>query len=90
MPHAHNLVLCVDMENTLKILTPHAHNLVLCVDIENTLKILKNTHAHNLVLCVDIENTLKILVKFVPQITGINLDGSYVCFPDTTTSDMYS
>ena len=45
MPHAHNLVLCVDIENTLKILTPHAHNLVLCVDIENTLKILKNTHA---------------------------------------------
>ena len=43
MPHAHNLVLCVDIENTLKILTPHAHNLVLCVDIENTLKIL--THA---------------------------------------------
>ena len=32
MPHAHNLVLCVDIENT-KILTPHAHNLVLCVDI---------------------------------------------------------
>ena len=45
MPYAHNLVLCVDIENTLKILTPHAHNLVLCVDIENTLKILKNTHA---------------------------------------------
>ena len=42
MPHAHKLVLCVDIENTLKILTPHAHNLVLCVDIENTLKILKN------------------------------------------------
>ena len=45
MQHAHNLVLCVDIENTLKILTPHAHNLVLCVAIENTLKILKNTHA---------------------------------------------
>ena len=45
MPHAHNLVLCVDIENTLKILTPDAHNLVLCVDIKNTLKILKNTHA---------------------------------------------
>ena len=48
MPHAHNLVLCVDIENTLKyskILMPHAHNLVLCVDIENTIKILKNTHA---------------------------------------------
>ena len=48
MPHAHNLVLCVDIENTLKILKnthAHAHNLVLCVDIENTLKILKNTHA---------------------------------------------
>ena len=48
MPHAHNLVLSVDIENTikiLKILMPHTHNLVLCVDIENTLKILKNTHA---------------------------------------------
>ena len=45
MSHAHKLVLCVDIENTLKILTPHAHNIVLCVDIENTLKILKNTHA---------------------------------------------
>ena len=53
MPHAHNLVLCVDIENTLKILTPHAA-------IENTLKIL-TPHAHNLVLCVDIKNTLKIL-----------------------------
>ena len=40
MPHAHKLVLCVDIENTLKILMPHAHNLVMCVDIENTLKIL--------------------------------------------------
>ena len=45
MLHAHNLVLCVDIENTLKIPTPHIHNLVLCVDIENTLKILKITHA---------------------------------------------
>ena len=27
MPHAHNLVMCVDIENTLKIITPHAHNL---------------------------------------------------------------
>ena len=45
MPHAHNLVLCVYIENTLKILTPDAHNLVLCVDIKNTLKILQNTHA---------------------------------------------
>ena len=44
MPHTHNLVLCVDIENTLKILTSHARNLVLCVDIENTLKILKNSH----------------------------------------------
>ena len=61
MLHAHNLVLCVDIENTLKILKilmPHAHNLALCVDIENTLKIL-TPHAHNLVLCVDIKNTLK-------------------------------
>ena len=46
MPHAHNLVLCVDIENTLKILTPHAHNLVLCVAIENTLK-LKNTQKYS-------------------------------------------
>ena len=46
MPHAHNLVLCVYIENTLKILM-HPNNLVLCVDIENTLKILKNTHAPN-------------------------------------------
>ena len=38
MPHAHNLVLCVDIENTLKIPTPHAHNLVLCTAIENTQK----------------------------------------------------
>ena len=45
MPHTHNLVLCVDIKNTLKIPTPHAHNLVLCVAIENTLKLLKNTHA---------------------------------------------
>ena len=45
MPHVHNLVLCEDIENTLKILTPHAHNLVMCVAIENTLKILKKTHA---------------------------------------------
>ena len=45
MAHAHNLVLCVDIENTLKRLTPHTHSLVLCVAIENTLKILKNTHA---------------------------------------------
>ena len=45
MPHTHNLVLCVDIENTLKIPTPLAHNLVLCVAIENTLKLLKNTHA---------------------------------------------
>ena len=45
MPGAHNLVLCEDIDNTLKIITPHTHNLVLCVDIENTLKILKNTHA---------------------------------------------
>ena len=60
MPHAHNLVLCLDIENTLKILTPHAHNLVLCVDIKNTLKILI-PHAHKLVQCIAIENTLKIL-----------------------------
>ena len=29
-------------------------------------------------------------VKFVPKITGIVLDGSYICFPDTTTIDIYS
>ena len=29
-------------------------------------------------------------VRFVPQITGIVLDGSYVCFPDITTIDIYS
>ena len=38
MPHAHNLVLSVEIENTLKIPTPHAHNLVLCAAIENTQK----------------------------------------------------
>ena len=43
MPKAHNLVLCVDIKNTLKILkNTHAPH-VLCVDIENTLKILKPT-----------------------------------------------
>ena len=45
MPYAHKLVLCEDIENTLKILTPHTRKLVQCVAIENTLKILKNTHA---------------------------------------------
>ena len=41
MPHAHNLVLCVDIENTLKILknthAPHPQ-LVLCVILKIPLK----------------------------------------------------
>ena len=63
MPHAHNLVLCVDIENTLKIITPHTHNLVLCVDIENTLKILKNTHAPRPQPCT-VCRILKIPLKY--------------------------
>ena len=51
MPHAHKLVLCVDIENTLKIITPHAHNLVLCVDIENTLKILTSRRPQPCTVC---------------------------------------
>ena len=45
MPHAHKLVQCVAIENTLKILKNTHAPLNLCTNIANTIKMLKNTHA---------------------------------------------